>query len=246
MRKVLMGVALGALGMATSLEAATPVGDGVMLVVGNDVWQPGEQYRSESDWLALTCIAETCSFEPAKLAVRRESWQGHYDETPTAGQKLNFSRATRSNGKVIAWFRVDAKHPWLAPGSVTTHASRVARLKQPPSEGTFEVAVSLPDGGHVTFVPLFDLSAGTFHLQLRAQGQRQLLGELGDCSHVITTDYFLWAGDLDRDAKPDYLISFVDADGQVILYLSSMATSEEPVGIGGVYDAPPFGGECDG
>lgn len=254
--------------LSLSTWAAAPEPGAAEFVVGNDLWQPGTRYRSGTDWLALICTVESCRFEPAALEVRPESWQGHYDEEPTTGQQLRFRRTAATAGEVIAWFRVNPERAWSVPGPVTTYASSAAPLKRPSTPGTFEVAVDLPAAGQARLVPLLDGS--TFRLQLRAHGKRQMLGELGACSHEITTDYFLWAGDLERDGKPDYLISFVDADGQVVLYLSSAAAIAPPaemeqpaeiaepakvvepagtaelVGIGGVYDAPPFGGECDG
>ena len=85
-------------------------------------------------------------------------------------------------------------------------------------------------------------------LQLRSQNKRQLLpGDLGTCSGLFhPRNYLLWAGDLDRDGEPDYLISYVDADGPVHLFLSSAARPHQLVGLGGIYDSPPHGGECDG
>ncbi|MBL0292511.1 MAG: hypothetical protein IPQ15_18225 [Betaproteobacteria bacterium] len=96
--------------------------NGVRFVVGNDQWQPGRNYKSSADWLALNCTPSGCSLEPARLTVKAESWQGHYDDKPTRGQKLNFRRLKPGSGSVIAWFQLDAKHPWLKPGAVTTYA----------------------------------------------------------------------------------------------------------------------------
>lgn len=226
--------------------AALPASGNIQFVAGNNVWQPGQRYQNGSDWLALACTATACRLEPATLTVRAEPWQGHYDEQATAGQKVLFNKTSAAPGKVIAWLRAQAAHKWLAPGPVTTYASNTAPLKRPASEGTLEVAVDLPDGTQASFVPLLHLEKKAFFLQLRTPRQRQLLGGLGSCSHEVSTGYFLWAGDLDRDGKPDYLISFVDADGEVILYLSSIANPAEMVGRAGIYNAPPFGGECDG
>ena len=83
--------------------------------------------------------------------------------------------------------------------------------------------------------------------QLRSQDRELLPGDFGTCSGLFhPQNYLLWAGDLDRDRKPDYLISYVDADGPVHLFLSTAAESDQLVGLGGVFDSPPFGGECDG
>jgi hypothetical protein len=222
--------------------------NGVRFVVGNDQWQPGTRYKSSADWLALNCTPSGCSLGPARLTVKAESWQGHYDDKPTRGQKLNLRKLKPGPGSVIAWFQLDARHPWLKPGAVTTYASSVGRSKRPPSEGTLEVAIDLPDGKSATLVPLFDRENQVFQLQLREPDRRQILGQLAHCSREVANDFFLWAGDLDGDGRADYLISFVDDDGQVLLYLGGAADQGEYgiAGIAGAYDSPPYGGECDG
>lgn len=240
-----VAVALVAAWGAPSL-ADTPPPDDASLVVGNDVWQPGERYQEGGDWLALLCTATQCRLEPARLVVRPESWQGHYDDEPTDGQQLTFALSKVGEGEVIAWFRNRPERQWLEAGEVVTYASRVGRLKRPATEGSYEITVPLPEGGEARFVPLFDRAGGSFQLQLRAHGQREMLGELGGCSHELSTDYLLWAGEMDHDGKPDYLVSYVDGDGQVLLYLSGAAAAGALVAVAAVYDAPPYGGECDG
>jgi len=246
MKKITALTMIALLGLPATGSAALPASTSIQFVAGNNVWQPGQRYRNGADWLALTCTANACQLSPATLTVQTASWQGHYDEKPTAGQKLAFKPTTTLPGRVIAWLRMDAKQKWLAPGPVTTYASNVAPLKQPASEGTLEVAVDLPGGAQARFVPLLSREKNAFFLQLRMPQKRQMLGELARCSHEVTTNYFLWAGDLDHDGKPDYLVSFVDADGEIILYLSSIANPDELVGRAGLYNAPPHGGECDG
>jgi len=74
-----------------------------------------------------------------------------------------------------------------------------------------------------------------------------LYGRLGTRSGVFQPrQYLLWSGDLDRDGKPDFLISFIDADGPVHLYLSSIAKHGNLIRLAGIFDSPPFGGRCDG
>lgn len=240
--------AVAAAGGPDGIGERPVLADGVRFVVGNDLWQPGTRFTNGADWLALSCIGSACSLEPARLRVKAESWQGHYDDQATAGQKLNFSKAKPGAGKVIAWFHPDARHAWLKPGPVTTYASSAGRVKRPTSDGTLEVAIEIPGGKQATLVPLLDREASVFRLQLRDPGRRQMLGELGRCSGAVAADYFLWAGDLDGDGGPDYLVSFVDDEGQVILYLASAADqgAQTIAGVAGAYDAPPYGGECDG
>ena len=246
MSRITLLMMLGLLNLPTTAMAGLPASTSIKFVVGNNVWQPGQRYRDGVDWLALACTVTTCQLSPAALTVRTEMWQGHYDKKPATGQKLSFTKTVPTSGKVIAWLRMDTKQKWLAAGPVTTYASSAAPLKQPAGEGTLEVAVDLPNGAQARFVPLLSREKNAFFLQLRTSQQRQLLGELARCSHVVSTNYFLWAGDLDRDGKPDYLVSFVDTDGEIILYLSSTANPGELAGRAGLYNAPPYSGECDG
>ncbi len=227
-------------------NATQPPGGTVEFLLGADQWQPGERYRSSTQWLALVCGKADCQFEPASLKVRREKWQGHYDDQPTQGQRLVFRRQATGPREVLAWFRQDPAIPWLQVGPVRTYWAASFKKKRPATEGTLELAVDLPGGEQATLVPLFDAEGSRFLLQLRAQGKRQLLDELGLCSHTLSTDYLVWAGDLDGDGRPDYLIDFADEVGEAKLYLAHNATGKELAGVAAVYVPPPFGGECDG
>ena len=96
---------------------------GVNFVVGNDLWSPGERFEDGDDWLALVCNLEGCAFQPAALSVKQEEWQGHYDDEPTAGQRLNFQAGAVHDGQVNGWFRKAAEFEWLSQGSVATYHS---------------------------------------------------------------------------------------------------------------------------
>lgn len=253
--RVLLALISGSIGLLLAASALTderdnparrPGGTSIEFLLGADQWQPGDRYRSGNAWLALVCNKTGCQLEPAKLTVRRGKWQGHYDDWPTQGQRLVFRRHAAGLGTALAWFRQDPAIPWLQAGPVRTYWAASFRKKRPATEGTLELAIDLPGGAQATLVPLFDTEGRRFLLQLRAQGKRQLLDELGQCSHTVATDYLVWAGDLDGDGQPDYLINFADEVGEAKLYLTSAAGAQELAGVAGIYVPPPFGGECDG
>ena len=81
------------------------------------------------------------------------------------------------------------------------------------------------------------------YLQIREQDERQfLLSSLSasECE-VVDVDsvpnYLLWAGDMDKDGKTDYIINFSPNSNHVHLYLSVNASLTEIVGLAGVFDA---------
>jgi len=235
----------------------------VKFVIGNNIWQPGAQFSNSNNWLALTCTEHDCKLQASSLSVKPESWQGHYDDTETEGQNLSFKSAAKS-GEVVAWFKTTNAPEWLKAGEVTTYYSLRSEQDKNSDFDTAEIAIHLPNGETQKLVPMLltrklapelveklttddGESMASVYLQLRTSTNRQLLvGTLADCSGVVDPYYLLWAGDLDRDGKADYLISFVDASGPVHLYLSSAAKSDQLVGLAGIHISPPFGGECDG
>jgi hypothetical protein len=235
------------IGAIQALWQRAPNAGDVRFVVGNDLWQPGLQYRNGSQWLAMVCEHAGCALEPATLKTRSEQWQGHYDDQPTKGQQLNFQLSNTSRGEVVAWFLPNVARPWLKAGAIPTYAFGPRQ----DGPGTLEAEVHLPSGERALLVPLMlqdEHGTGQGFLQLRAGGQRQmLLGTLGDCGgKPDPARYLLWAGDLDKDGRADYLVSFVDADGPTHLYLSGDARRGQVVSVAGIYLAPPYGGECDG
>jgi len=224
----------------------------VRFVVGNDLVQPGRQFDSGNEWLALVCAVDGCRLTPAILDVKKAVQQGASGATTSGQQLLHFRLRGPSEAKVVAWLETSKAPAWLTAGPVPTYYNGSA----PPREtgkGTLEALIDLPGGATASLVPLLLTRPDDtgrlppMLLQLRAMGKRQLLlGQLGLCSRTLEdTSYLLWAGDIDRDGKPDYLISFVDADGPVHLYLSSEAKPGQLVGLAGLYNSPPSSVQCD-
>jgi hypothetical protein len=217
-------------------------GGPVRFVVGNDRVQPGKQFKNGSPWLALACTATECRLLPATLSVKAQG--------PNA-QRLHFDVAETADARVVAWFAADKAPAWLAAGAVPSYYTGGGRPRE-TGRGTDEALIDLPGGGTASLIPMLLGHPDPSHplppalLQLRAQGKRQmLLGQLGLCSHTFKSeDYLLWAGDIDRDGKPDFLISFVDGDGPIHLYLSSAAKPQQLAGLAGVYNTPPTGAKC--
>lgn len=218
----------------------------VRFVAGNNILVAGRQFKDGGNWLALACTARACRLEPAMLQVKNENRKG-------GGQRLLFGLRMPSEAGVIAWFHTGKAPGWLELGDVPAYFPGFGRPRE-TGTGTLEARIDLPGGETASLVPMLlnapeaDTPLPPMLLQLRAQGRRQLLpGQLGRCSH--TTDsaaYLLWAGDLDRDGRPDYLISFVDLDGPVHLYLSGEAKAGQLVGLAGVYNVPPAEAGCNG
>jgi hypothetical protein len=209
------------------------------LVVGNEVLAFGG-YASGTNWLALACNVKNCVLAPARLSVHAAA------STDAAGyQQLTFTLDKPSHRKVIAWLQRNPQQAsWLHSGAVVTYGSIVQGLKHPRTPGTFELSVTGTKGEIARFVPLLDRKLHEFVLQLRSDKQRQLFDQqLWTCTGAGNTDYLLWAGDLDRDGQPDYLVSFADdatserphGYGKIMLYLSSAAEQDELVGAAAEY-----------
>lgn len=213
----------------------------VVFVWGNELWLPGNAYRNGTDWFALVCEKGACRFDPARLRVKAEQWQGHYDDTATDGQKLVFDRTRPGRGLVKAWFQRHKDHAWIKQGPLVSYPW--VYRKDTPS--TAELTIRPPSGPSLHLVPV--LKKSSFYLQLRTNTQRQMLyGTLFGCTSSVNRDYLVWAGDLDGDGRADLLVSFAEDGGPVHLYLSSRATEGEMVGVGGVVETTPNEGECDG
>jgi hypothetical protein len=121
--------------------------------------------------------------------------------------------------------------PWLRPGPVVSWGSIVGGLRRASGSGTLELEAGPVGDAVARFVPLLDVQHQRCLLQLRLKDKRQTLGELDDCQHSPNTGYLLWAGDLDGDGLPDYLVTYVHDRSSAVLYLSSLAARDGLVGV---------------
>ncbi len=248
-RRFRLGWAFAAVFAVVNGASGAPTGHPpTALVVGNDVFQPGAAYQTGPGWLGLLCDLSGCRLVPARLEVSPARPTGLYDDQPIAGQQLRFTLASKAPGRVLGWFHPDARLPWLVPGSVTTYVSAGDGVKRRSEGGTFDVTVPLPGGQMTIIAPLLDQQHGAIVLQLRTTTKRQLLRVLPTCSGEGLDRFLLWAGDIDRDGRPDYLLDFASqTGGEAVLYLSSAADASQPlVGPGAVFQGASSGAECDG
>jgi hypothetical protein len=238
--RTLLGITLLTLGwiatggVALAANDATATGP-VKMIVGNDA-TTSDEFKSGDDWLALACTAQGCGLQAATLVVTLVDVPT--DHHTDALLKLHFS--VRGDGaNVLAWLHRDTQQEWIKPGMVITYASAAGALQRPATGGTMDVVIALPEHEQTRLVPLLDTAKETVRLQLRSASHRQMLDELSTCSPVGSTAWFRWAGDLDGDGKPDYLVLFPRNDGGVhaVLYLSSIAKTDSLVGIGGTFDS---------
>lgn len=246
-------------GFSTAAEEPEVAPEPLTFVYGNDVWIPGWKFYDGRDWSALNCREQECHLVPAELTAKPSSWRGHYDDRSTSGQTLVFRKLTDAPGEVVVWVRHDEELQWLSQHRIETYYVHGLTAVLQEKQGTYEIVVESADDTTEHLAPMVvsptrqsgDLShhqeRDPIYLQLRAGGKQQLLSEqLAACSGELQLDYLRWSGDLDRDGKTDYLISYLDgATGTVRFYLSSFAKENEVVGLAGTGITHPLDGECD-
>ncbi|TCV96406.1 hypothetical protein EC912_102757 [Luteibacter rhizovicinus] len=238
MKKLALFVAMASLGLATVIHAdddATASGK-IRMIVGNDVATSDEDYANGSNWLALDCVAKGCQLLPAKLQINPGQGGMHL---------LHFSLVKGDAAHVQAWLRVDAARPWIKPGPLVTYVSGETDIKHPVGD----MSVAIPTPGHqAMLVGLLDRSRETVMLQLREPATRQMLDALTTCASPGDTSWLRWAGDIDGDGKPDYLIVYPRSDNGVhaVLYLSSVTAAGQLVGEAAVFDSSLAFSRCSG
>ena len=186
---------------------------------------------SGSGWLALACDAKSCALEPARVDAKAVPPPGGNDFN---APKVKLVRLHPDARTVLAWLQPPSGAPiaWLRPGPVVTYGVGPGGFQHPHTAGTYELSVNRDGKEIARLVPMADPKAKEYVLQLRVGDQRQVFDHvLWQCTGSGGSNYLLWAGDLDHDGQPDYLVDFLDEDtdnplagrGYIVLYLSSYA-----------------------
>jgi len=218
---------------------------------------PGREYRSGTGWWALACRSG-CELLSLKLDVSARQ-HPQYDGDPVPGQLLAFAPLPpEATLLIMKPLRAPAERLALQAGPVTTWFPAIAsRLKRSTlTEGTMESELALPDGRTMRFVPVLQtapqavtgrewIDGEGMALELMFDGKRQKLGAftfgIDGLVAVKPSDFIMWAGDLDRDGKPDLILNLsLDGSTQRVLFLSSLAKPGEIVGEAGSFNYFPI------
>lgn len=214
---------------------------------------------SASGWLALACDARGCALVPARVDTRNAPAAD--DAASPASDEVKLVRVHPDVRAVVAWLQPPSGWPlaWLRPGAVRTYGLGPDGFQRPHTAGSYELSVSQGGKEIARMVPMVDPKAKAYVLQLRVGEQRQVFDHaLWQCTGSGGSNYLLWAGDLDRDGQPDYLVNFLDEDtdeplagrGYIVLYLSSYAgtsraENDDLVGVAAEYQVDG-GADCPG
>ncbi len=159
--------------------------------------------------LALMVVDGLWHLVPAKLSASDETY----------GPGIRLLDATPADA--ISYLRI----PGLVPGKVD---AADMRFRNSSHRITHE-SMSVPFKGSV-----WRLESRDGKLRLDDGSRQQLLPDpCGGAAGDMCVVFLAWAGDLDRDGKPDFLIEqAANAGGVECLYLSSRAKPDELVGSG--------------
>jgi hypothetical protein len=205
---------------------------------------------SGSGWWALACDAQGCALEPAR--VDANNTPAADDAASSASGEVKLVREHPDSRAVVAWLQPPSGWPiaWLRSGPVSAYGLGPDGFQRPHTAGTYELSVRRDGKELARFVPMIDPKAREYVLQLRTRDERQVFDHvLWQCAGSGGSNYLMWAGDLDRDGQPDYLVNFLDEDsddplagrGYIALYLSSYAGTsragdDDLVGMAAEYD----------
>lgn len=232
---------------------------GTAAAVPGSLHYPGQEYFSGTGWWTLSCNT-VCELMKVALTARPKLHPA-YDSSPVPGQLLTFSPVPGADA--ILFFkplRIEAAALRLQEGVVTTfHPGKDSRLRSSNSTaGTMEAEMTLPGGEFLRLVPVLQLSGEEkaaaaaaaneeppLVLELRLGKRRQVLAgfdyvALEGPVAVSPKSYLRWSGDLDRDGKPDLLLSVAGGSAKLLLYLSSLAKEGEIVGSAGIFTYYPI------
>lgn len=226
---------------AVAVEDASSSGP-ITMVAGNEI-TTSDEIVSGSNWLALQCDQSGCNLTPAEVAV--SDVPAERDGMEMTLHRWHFStKSSVLTPEVDAWFRKDSAFGWLKAGPLLTYSSDEGPVRPKVEVLTKSIDIQFPDRT-VTLMPLLDVANRRVRLQLREPTLRQMLDDLTSC--LAAPSYLLWAGDLDGDGRPDYLIDYPRgaSNTHTVLYLSSLAGPHQLVGSGAVFDSAVAFGDCD-
>jgi hypothetical protein len=223
---------------------------------------PGRNFRADEGWWGLVCGRATdCRLTPLRLAITPAK-HAVYDSDSVPSQWLVWSPLPAA-GELLAVFkpvRSLASVP-LAAGAAKTWLQRGMEGAYPEGGrlATMEVTIPIAPGSNALLLPRLrpaqEDSNGRAQpeglvLELRLGGRRQLLDEFENSgseglSPVDPKTYLVWAGDLDGDGKLDLLLNTGGCSRKMVLWLSSRATGQALVGLGGSFEFyDPSKSEC--